>query len=90
MTQGVYAPQVTDDLAQRIYDDFDNCMDYTIDCAYECNEEDYDEYHKCIVDCINPEPCIQEVSRRYNMPVDVVKRIIDKYVKEDEEGYDVW
>jgi len=82
--------QVTDYLAQSIYEDFDACMAYAIDCAYECEEDDYDEYHKCIEDCLDPEPCIQEVSRKYNVPVDVVKRIIDKCAKEDEEGLDVW
>jgi len=76
---GGQAPQVEDEVIQKIRDEIDDCGDYCVDYAYEVDDDD--AFEKCI------DQCYQEISEKYNVPIEKIEEIVKSMIN-DEEGYD--
>ena len=71
--------QVEDEVIQRIKDEIDDCGDFCVDYAYEVDEDD--AFEKCV------DQCYQEISKKYNVPMEKIMEIV-RSMLEEEEGYD--
>ena len=76
---GGQAPQVEDEVIQKIRDEIDDCGDFCVDYAYEVDDDD--AFEKCI------DQCYQEISEKYNVPIEKIEEIVKSMIN-DEEGYD--
>jgi len=77
---GGQAPQVEDEVTQKIRDEIEDCGDYCVDYAYEVDDDD-DAFEKCI------DQCYREISEKYNVPIEKIEEIVKSMIN-DEEGYD--
>ena len=77
---GGQAPQVEDEVIQRIRDEIDDCGDYCVDYAYEVDDDD--AFEKCM------DQCYREISEEYNVPIEKIMEIVRSMLEEEEEGYD--
>ena len=77
---GGQAPQVEDEVIQRIRDEIDDCGDYCVDYAYEVDDDD--AFEKCM------DQCYREISEEYNVPMEKIMEIVRSMLEEEEEGYD--
>jgi hypothetical protein len=78
--QAVRAPQVEDEVIQKIRDEIDDCGDYCVDYAYEVDDDD--AFEKCM------DQCYREISEKYNVPIEKIYEIVKSMIEEGDEGYD--
>jgi hypothetical protein len=77
---GGQAPQVEDEVIQKIRDEIDDCGDYCVDYAYEVDDDD--AFEKCM------DQCYREISEEYNVPIEKIYEIVKSMIEEGDEGYD--
>jgi len=77
---GGQAPQVEDEVIQKIRDEIEDCGDYCVDYAYEVDDDD--AFEKCI------DQCYQEISEKYNVSMEKIMEIVRSMLEEEDEGYD--